>query len=158
VRKGNQFRHLTKPSEVTTLWPFFLHGLVELNNIRMANSGYLPEKFLQTLLQIVSRPSRGGLVAVLESAKGKPIGFIVGYDDSSDAEVKSAMIYALYRRSDCPEAVVDLRDGFEQWCREHGYTEVRLVIRKCSPPNKRFMQQRLKFRFMGVQSVFSRKL
>lgn len=155
---GTRLKELRKPTEIVDQWPTFLRGLTELNASNLTHESFVPERFLQELFIIVGRPVGWGIVALLVSKNGKPIGFVVGHNNSSDPAVKSLLVTALWKRDDCKTAALDIREGLEAWGRQWKYEEVQILTRKWTGASMRFLKQKMGFRFRGVRALFSRKI
>lgn len=145
---NNFVSQITSVDQVLKLWPFFNLGLEELRKPSKARETTTTREFLASLMRIVTGDPSSGIIMVLNSKNAKPIGFVVG---SRGADHTSMQIVAAYVSDKCPDAIEDLRNALELWCKERGYTELRAYTRRINGSAMRWYENRLGFKreFVG---------
>jgi hypothetical protein len=118
-----RFIEITGYEAVLQNWPFFLEGLQALNET-VKDKPVSPDSFLRVHLDIACGPLFGRIFR-LESKNGKPLGFISGYETTSNYRPERVFwVYALYtnrKKSGTPRI---LFSQIEKWAKSEGFNEI----------------------------------
>lgn len=146
----------TNPQQVLDNWAFFLEGLVELNNPQGARGDVHSEAFLKIALTIVDKGLDFGLVAMLTSVNGKPLGFGMAYDNTEPFCQRSAIVYAVYSNKKCPSTTKELLYHAEIWATNNGFKNLHACSRRFSGAGFRLFESIWGFRRVCI--VFNKDL
>ena len=143
MANGNYIQKIDTFDSFQQNWPFLLEGLAVL---RSSIGGNMPDmtedEFFKMLLMMALEPERG-IIMMLCSKNGKPLGYIAIHDITNWYAPKRANVYAIYSNSKCPSTLTELAFEGRKWGKEQGFK----YVQACS------------FRFTGAaQRLFERKL
>ena len=140
---GNQIKPINTFELFTEYWPFLLDGLKVLRATIGGNQPDLTsEEFFKMLLMMALEKERG-VILLLESKNGKPLGYIAIHDITGYFAAKRVNVYAIYSNSKCASTLSELNIAGRKWGKTNGYKYV----------------QAASFRFTGAaQRLFERKL
>ena len=123
MNNGELIQIVATYDEVMAHWPMFLQGLDELNATTKRKK--VPAgSFLRVLLDI-GASKLNGVNMLLTSKNGKPLAYIVAFDNTSDyGEDKTLWVYCIYSNRKLVGAARMLFVELEKWAKERGYTEI----------------------------------
>lgn len=120
----NRLVRITNEHQLLEQWPFFLRGMHELNDPRRARAGYSAESFFCELVKIVQL-GRHGLVCVLTSKNGKPLGFGAGFTAEDFHGDQCFYVWQAYSNSKCRTALSELQSACDEYARAIGHKVVK---------------------------------
>ncbi len=142
---SNEIVVLREPNEIFARWPFFLEGMLALGDPRRANAKYTPENFFNMLIKVVQM-GRAGLVAVLESKNGKPLGFGVGYTAVDFNEETCFYVREAYTNSKCTTTLNELLHYTESYARGLGHQCIKMSTPRINGAALRLFEEKLGFK------------
>lgn len=105
-----------------------------------------PEDYFRALMHIMSLGEDRGLLLVLVSGGGTPLGYLAAVDTSSIFTGSQMTVYALYSNKKCSTTFVELCAEVEQWAKLKGFKEVVACSYRFSRAALRWFTGKLKFK------------
>lgn len=145
---------LTRPTEILTLWDFFVQGLLFLEN--EARERYDFEQMQKLLCQLAASPS--AFVAVAYDDNGQPVSFAAAQENSLPfGQSRTAVVLIAYHRPEFQQATLLLEGAFENWCREVGIKSYSLTSKRKTGAVIRCLRHR-KYGFKRPYLVFEKDI
>lgn len=140
----NEIVRITNAYSVIEHWPFFLEGMTQLNDPRRARANYTPDKFFNMLSKVAELGDRG-LLCLLTSKKGKPLGFGCAFAAMDFMGDECFYVWAAYSNSKCATALTELLDACENYAKFHGHTTLKTATPRITGAAYRLFEARLGF-------------
>jgi hypothetical protein len=133
-------------------WDFLLEGL---EKVRAGCIDNIPdvsnEEFFKTVLKISCEPHLG-LVIILKSKNGKPLGYLVLIDTTAMFRPKTLTVYMIYSSGLCPSAFAELRFEGDCWARKNGFVKLQALSYRLKPlPRRTGAVQRFFNKTLGLR-------
>lgn len=150
--QGNLVEIVDSYQKLLDNWEFFLRGLEAVRKGAMDNiPGISNDEFFKTLLKIAAEPHLG-LILVLKTNKGRPLGFIALIDTTAMYRPKTLTVYLIYSTGECPSTVQELRYDGDLWARKNNFVKVQALSYRLKPlPRRTGAVQRFFNKTMGLR-------
>lgn len=158
TKNGNILEVVKTQTALIEEWPFYLEGLVSMNDPRRANMRETPDVFLKMMSRIVAcSKTDDGCLVVVRSKNGKPLGFGAAFNATGDfSRIKILFIYAVYSNGKNAKTVSDLMEWCEGFAKEHEYNALQAVTGRFSGAAFRWFEG--KFGFRRKSLIFQKEL
>lgn len=141
----NRFKRFTTAYELIDYWPFFAEACQGLNDPHGARRNYSEEYFFNMLTRVCLMEDRG-LVLMLTSKNGKPLGCGVAYGATNFDFESCFYVWATYTNGRCPTALKELLQYAEAYARHLGYDAVKMGTPRINGASFRVFEQKLGFK------------
>lgn len=126
-------------------WPFLESAMLALNDPRRAKAGYSPEQFFNMLVR-VTLLGNDGLVCLLTSKNGKPLGFGCGFSGEDFNFARCFYVWQAYSNQKCSTALSELLSFCESYARTLGHDCVKTSTPRMSGAADRLFEDILGFK------------
>jgi hypothetical protein len=141
----NKVKVLTTVDEILEHWSFFYEAMVALNDPSKARANYTPEEFFNMLVKC-TQLGREGLVLVLTSKNGKPLGCGCAFTGTDFCGETCFFVWAAYTTGRCTTALQELMSYAEDYARHIGHKNFRMSTPRINGAAFRLFEDKLGFR------------
>lgn len=114
-------------------WPFFLEGIQAVRDDSPENMpGVTNDEFFRALVRVACT-NDGGVILLLTSRNGKPLGFLVLIDITYHNQPKTVNCYIAYTNRKCPSTIYELKFEAEKWARFNQYKKLQAISYRLKP-------------------------
>lgn len=145
---------ITKIAQLIDEWPIFRQGLEELTS--SARCDFDEQALFGMASHVIRLWPKQGLVALLKSKRGVPLGWGIAFENTEPYCRRSAVVYAAYTTNQSPGTLKVLLNYAEKWAREQGIQDLQACSRRFSRAAFRLFERGWKFQRVCV--VFRKEL
>jgi GNAT superfamily N-acetyltransferase len=146
---------LTKPSQVLTLWPFFVEGFEALSH---TSKEHFEIESLKKYICLLVTDSARGFIAVCSTDNGDPVAFVILHETTLPYhKVRKFETIAMYYSRNRDECVMPIVGLFETWAKRHGIGVYTLTTHRNTGAAIRFYRHS-GFHFQRMFFGFERQL
>lgn len=140
----NQIVKLTNAYEIVENWKFLLSVMEELNDPRRARAGYNAETWFNMLCRVACL-GKHGLVCILTSKNGKPLGFGCGFSAEDFDMNRCFYVWQAYSNGKCHTALSEMLGYCESYARTLGHSKVKTATPRLNGAADRLFTETLGF-------------
>lgn len=149
----NQPHRLHNAYDVQANWPFLKEAMDGLND--KARAGYTVEAFFAMLIKVVGLKD-DGLLLMLKSKNGKPLGVGVSFSAMDFSGESCFYVWAAYSNSKCKTTLSELLEHTSEFARARGHKLIKMSTPRINPAADRLFVDTLGFTKAAV--VYSKTI
>jgi hypothetical protein len=145
TQSGNKFIRFRTAYELVEHWKFFREACDGLNDPHGARRNYSIEYFFNMLTRVCLMEEKG-LVLMLTSKNGKPLGCGVAFGAQNFDFENCFYVWATYTNGRCPTALKELLHYAEAYARHLGFDAIKMGTPRINGASFRVFENKLGFK------------